>query len=80
MTPVPGRGRAGSMSPGPSLGRAMPTNADRQHPRVTTPTPLWPGAPPMICHTGGVMPAPGELSYPQRFSRRWSVPPSDGST
>lgn len=47
---------------GPSLGRPRPTNVDRRHPEVTTPTPLWPGTPRMICDTGRVMPAPGELS------------------
>lgn len=47
--------------PGPSLGRAKPTNADSRHPRVTTPTPLWPRQPELICHTRRV-PAPGELS------------------
>lgn len=45
---------------GPSLGRPRPTNADSRHPRVTTPTPLWPGAPEMICDTGNAMPKPGD--------------------
>lgn len=49
-------------APGPSLGRPRPTNADSRHPRVTTPTPLWPGLPELICDTGRVMPAPGVLT------------------
>jgi hypothetical protein len=54
------RVRIPPLNPGPSLGRAKPTNADSRHPQVTTPTPLWPGPPELICDTGGVMPAPGE--------------------
>jgi hypothetical protein len=39
-----------------------PSEADQRHPRVTTPTPLWPGLPELIHDTGRVMPAPGELA------------------
>lgn len=50
---------------GPSLGRPRPTNADSRHPRVTAPTPLWPGLPELICRTGRVTPAPGEHWRPE---------------